>query len=119
MTQPLENDILLLLGCTGVNCFWNVGAKIAESSAELRDRDCDSDTDSESAEPASKKKTKFTKDVLQAAKIATKQYNDTHKSDYFLLFICIYNLLSVNFWKILVSMHAFLTVNGTCPLHGQ
>ena len=49
MTQLLDDDILLL-GCAVV--------KMAESSEELHD--CDSDTDSESAEPAPKKKTKFT-----------------------------------------------------------
>ena len=52
---------------------------MAESSEELRDRNCNSNTDSESAERDSKKKTKFTKDALKAAKSATKQYNDTHK----------------------------------------
>ena len=84
--QPLNDDILLL-GWTGVNCFWDVGVKMTELSEKLRDHDRDSNTDSESAKPASKKKkTKFTKDVLKAAKSATKQYNNI--SDYFPLFIC-------------------------------
>ena len=31
VTQPLDDDILFL-ACTGVNGFWDVGAKMAESS---------------------------------------------------------------------------------------
>ena len=41
---------ILALGCAGVNCFWDVGAKMEEFSerGELHARD--SDTDSESAD---------------------------------------------------------------------